>query len=209
VSLLLVATLSAIAVVSTGYLARARVRRDRRSVPARRQPDRSARKDDLPLDDLPVALGDVVSFDGTERWLSGALIASERGRVIAALWVAPEGAAQHAVAAFPAPDRSLFWLQPAAVSSPEEPPATIDLNGVAMRRRRRLPVTLVRIGQGAPDVGDTGMLATYDGTGRDVAVLIAGRGRVLAWAGRKLDPDEYERLGTGGLADEDESDNPA
>jgi hypothetical protein len=208
-SLLLIATVSAIVMVSTGYLAGVRVRRERRPRPARRKPAGPVRSDAMDLDDLPLALGDVVSYDGEERWLSGAVIASERGRVIAALWVAPEGAAQHAVATFRAPDLSIYWLQPAAVSSPEEPPATIDLNGVAMRRLRRLPVALTRIGQGAPDVGETGMFATYEGPGRDVTVLIVTRGRAQAWSGRKLDPDEYERLGDGGLAEQPDEEDVA
>jgi hypothetical protein len=81
--------------------------------------------------------------------------------------------------------------------SPDEPPATIELDGIALARKGRLPVALERLGQGAPLVGEEGVWAVYD-RGRDVAVVIASQGKAHAWVGKKLDAEEYDRLGGGG-----------
>lgn len=151
-----------------------------------------------PFASLPLSLGDVVSVDREERWLAGALVLRDAGRVVAALFVAPEGAQLRAVAAFAPPDRSLAWLAPAHVDSPEEPPATIEIGGRLLRRRRRLPVAIERLGQGAPRVGDVGVFAIYDGGGRDVAVVITSGATVSSWVGTRHDEGEWDRLGAGG-----------
>lgn len=151
-----------------------------------------------PFEGLPVALGDVVSADGEERWLAGAIVLREGGRVVAALLTAPEGAKLHAVVAFPPPGRAIFWLAPADVAVPADPPTTIELGGVALHRRSRRPVEVERLGTGAPDVGASATFATYDGGARDVAVVLAGRGQPLTWVGRRRDDGEYERMGAGG-----------
>ena len=39
--------------------------------------------------------------------------------------------------------------------------------------------------------------AAYEGGGRDVAVVLTSQGRVYAWAGTRLDEDDYDRLGEG------------
>jgi hypothetical protein len=150
-----------------------------------------------PFATLPLALGDVVSSGAEERWLAGAIVAREGGQVIAALFLAPEGSKQHAVAAFAPPRRDIWWMAPADLVSPAEPPATVELRGVAMPRKARLPVTLERLGQGAPDVGEDGLWAVY-GQGRDVAVVIASLGKAHAWVGARLEEGEYDRLGGGG-----------
>jgi hypothetical protein len=153
--------------------------------------------DPAPFAALPLALGDVVGSATEERWLAGAVVAREGSAVLAALFVAPEGAEHKAVAAFAAPRKDVWWMSPADVASPAEPPATIEVGGVAMARKARLPVRLSRHGQGAPDVGSEGVWAVYD-RGRDVAVVIASEGRVHAWAGLRLEEGEYDRLGGGG-----------
>jgi hypothetical protein len=150
-----------------------------------------------PFATLPFALGDVVSSGSEERWLAGALVAREGGRVVGALFLAPEGAAHHAVAVFAPPRKDIWWMSPAEVTSPAEPPATIEIGGVAMPRKGRLPVTLERLGQGAPSVGEEGLWAAYD-RGREVALVIASEGKAHAWAGKRLDEEEYDRLGGGG-----------
>jgi hypothetical protein len=146
---------------------------------------------------MPLTLGDVVSAEHEERWLAGALVAREDGRVLAALFLAPEGKKLSAVAAFAPPRREIFWMESAELTSPDEPPATIELGEVAMRRKGRLPVTLERLGQGAPAVAEEGIWAVYEGGGRDVAVVIVSQGRAHAWAGKRLEEDEYDRLGEG------------
>jgi hypothetical protein len=146
---------------------------------------------------MPLMLGDVVSAEHEERWLAGALVAREEERVVAALFLAPEGNKHVAVAAFVPPRREIFWMDPAELTSPEEPPATIELGGVTMRRKGRLPVSIERLGQGAPQVSEEAIWAAYEGGGRDVAVVIVSEGRAYAWMGRRLDEEEYDRLGEG------------
>jgi hypothetical protein len=164
---------------------------------AKKKPSPAVKPDPAPFATLPLALGDVVSSATEERWLAGALLAREGSVVLAALFVAPEGVEHKAIAAFAAPRKEVWWLSPADVASPAEPPATIEVGGVAMARKARLPVRLSRHGQGAPDVGAEGLWAVYD-RGRDVAVVIASEGRVYAWAGIRLEEGEYDRLGGGG-----------
>ena len=152
-----------------------------------------------PFATLPLALGDVVSLSSgvEERWLAGAIVARENGQVIGALFLAPEGVTLKAVAAFAPPRRDLYWMSPAELTSPDEPPATIELGGIALQRKGRLPVTLERLGQGAPQVGAEGIWAVYD-SGRDVAVVVVSEGKAHAWVGTRLEEEEYDRLGGGG-----------
>jgi hypothetical protein len=147
-----------------------------------------------PLAGLNLALGDVVSAEGEERWLAGVIVARERA-TSAAVFIAPEGLAHRAVVAFPAPQKGIFWLAPVEVASTAEPPATLEIEGTAMHRRGRLPVTFERLGQGTPNVGASGILATYEAGGREVAILITSEGKSLAWSGRKLDEEEFDRMG--------------
>lgn len=163
----------------------------------KKKPSAPVKPDPAPFATLPLALGDVVSSATEERWLAGAVVAREGSVVLAALFVAPEGVEHKAVAAFAAPRKEVWWMSPADVASPSEPPATIEVGGVAMARKARLPVRLSRHGQGAPDAGSEGVWAVYD-RGRDVAVVIASEGRVYAWAGIRLEEGEYDRLGGGG-----------
>jgi hypothetical protein len=146
---------------------------------------------------LPLSLGDVVSDGHDERWLAGALVAREQGRVLSALFLAPEGAKLSAVAAFAAPRKDIYWMDPAELDVTEEPPATIELAGIVFRRKARLPVTIERLGQGAPSLGEEAIWGVYDGGPAEVAVVLVSEGRVYAWQGRKLDEDRYDRLGEG------------
>ena len=151
-----------------------------------------------PFVGLPIALGDVVSVGGEERWLAGGLVLREGGRVVAAVLTAPEGATVQAVAVFAPPERAVWWLVPVDLEAPPDPPATIELRGLALRRRRRLPVEVDRLGQGAPSVAEGALFATYEGGGRDVAVVIVAGGVAHAWVGQRRDEGEYDRLGAGG-----------
>jgi hypothetical protein len=217
-SLLLLLAMSAAAAASAGYFAARRrkaagfgdddavERRDPRSRPpdpiasqqdASPAPKKNKKKKVDPFAELPFALGDVVVGDG-ERWLAGAVLAREGDRVIGALFVAPEGAKQLGVAAFAAPRRDVFWLAPADVDSPGEPPATLEIRGIALRREGRLPVAFERVGQGAPQVGEEGMWAVYDGGGRDVALVLTSGGHTFGYAGVRLDEGQYDRLGAAG-----------
>jgi hypothetical protein len=146
---------------------------------------------------LPLALGDVVTSGTEERWLAGAVVARDQGRVIAALFIAPEGAEQKAVAVFAPPRKDAWWMSPTEIASPEEPPATVEFAGVALPRKARLPVKLARHGQGTPILGEEGIWAVYE-RGRDVAIVVSSEGRAHAWVGVRLDEEEYDRLGGAG-----------
>jgi hypothetical protein len=154
-------------------------------------------KEKSPFEGLPLKLGDVVSSTTEERWLAGALVAREEGRVLSVLFIAPEGAKLAAVAAFAPPRKEIFWMDPAELVSPEEPPATIELNGVALRRKGRLPVAIERLGQGAPSVGEEAIWGAYEGGAGEVAIVITGQGKVFAWMGQRLAEEQYDRLGEG------------
>jgi hypothetical protein len=209
--------LAAVAAAAAGWFAARRRNRAERPVADAPKGDEPAKKGDTqaksaadgkkaaapaaaksPFDGLPLALGDVVSADGDERWLSGALVAREGDRVVGVLFVAPEGRALHAVAAFPPPRRDIHWLAPAEVEIPAEPPATVELAGATYTRRSRLPVSLERQGQGAPELGESALWAQYEATGRDVALVLSGGGKVFAWTGTRQDPGDYDRMGGGG-----------
>jgi hypothetical protein len=150
-----------------------------------------------PFEGLPLALGDVVSSGSEERWLAGAVVAREGERVIGALFLAPEGAIHKAVAVFALPRKEIWWMSPVEIASPDEPPATVEIAGVAMQRKARLPVALERLGQGAPSVGEEGIWAIYD-RGKDVALVLASQGQAHGWSGTRVEEGEYDRLGGGG-----------
>lgn len=147
--------------------------------------------------DLPLALGDVVSALEEERWLSGALVAREEGKVLSVLFFAPEGAKVAAVAAFAPPRKDIFWMDPSELASLDEPPATIELDGVTFRRKGRLPVSMERLGQNAPSVGPEAIWGAYEGGKGEVAVVLTSEGKTHAWMGRRLDEEQYDRLGAG------------
>ncbi|WP_437736017.1 hypothetical protein [Sorangium sp. So ce1335] len=198
-SLTLIAAAAAAVAATVGYMAARREREAQAGAGGEQEPGARARSpEDALWDELPLALGDVVLAGTEERWLSGAIVARERGELVAVVFLAPEGATQRAVVAFPAPRREILWLAPAAVDSPDEPPATLEIAGMTLRRRARLPAALARLGRGAPRVGDAGIFALYEGGGHDAAVVLASEGRIHAWAGRRIEDDGYERLGGGG-----------
>lgn len=152
------------------------------------------------LSAFELGLGDVVSAEGEERWLAGAIVAKDT-KTIAALYIAPEGIGHRTVVVFPKPERTIQWLAPTELISPAEPPATLEIEGLNMHRKARLPVLLDRLGQGTPHVGSNGILALYEAGGREAAVVLTSEGKVYAWFGRKLDEGEYDRMG-GGTLDE-------
>ena len=162
-------------------------------------PKKTPAKKSSPYDGLALALGDVVSVGGEERWLAGAVIARDEGKVALVLYMAPEGKEEHAVAVFAPPRKEIYVLAPAAVDCPSEPPTTLEIDGVALTRRSRLPVLLERAGQGAPDLPGEGIVAIYEAGGREIAVVIAANGRAYGWRGRMYDEGEYDRMGGGGV----------
>ena len=162
-------------------------------------PARSARKEH-DWSDFPCALGDVVSRLGTdERWLAGVIVFSE-DRPAAALFIAPEAGGDRAIFARPKPIDELLWLEPIprdALLVGAEPPTSLEVFGLRYERTRRLPLRAERAGAGAPDVGDTVILAEYTSSGDERLVLVTGGGSSRAWRGSAIGPGMYDVMASG------------
>lgn len=214
-SLILFATLAAIAAAGSGYFAARRATRREAEQDAKPLPPAPSAPDPASerLRELPLAVGDVVSVEaddpergaGTskshvERWLAGALVAIEDDVLIGAVFIAPEGAREEAVLAYPSPRREIGWLSPVALEIGIEPPTSLEIGGVVMQRRRRLFVSIQRLGAGAPRLGERGIWAEYQATGRAVGLVIRGDHSTMAWSGTRFDAGEYDRMGSGEAA---------
>lgn len=157
----------------------------------------AAPKKEPEMESLAVSLGDVVSVEGHERWLAGAILAYDGPTLAAGVFFAPEGQKLEVVAAFPEPRRSILWLSSADVEIGREAPTSIEIQGVFLQRKRRLPVQLKRAGQGAPDLGSEAMMAEYAATGGDAALILRTPSRTYGWFGRDVAPPHYDRMGKG------------
>jgi hypothetical protein len=142
-------------------------------------------------------VGDVVSVDGDERWLAGALALRDGDALVAALFVAPEGKRNDAVCAFSSPRREILWLAPIDVEIGPEPPTALELDGIVMRRRARVPVGVTRHGQDAPDIGDQAVFAEYEAGGGAAGVVLRTPGGARGWVGKRVDEGTYDRMGKG------------
>ncbi len=149
-------------------------------------------------DSMALEIGDVVSMGGDERWLSGALSLRDGEHLVAALFFAPEGKRNDAVCAFCSPRREIFWLTPHAVEIGSEPPSSLELDGIVMRRRARVPVVVGRHGQDTPDVGEQAVFAEYEAGGGSVGVVLRTQSSALGWVGKRVDDGAYDRMGKGG-----------
>lgn len=205
-SLIVLAGALALAAGAAGYVAS---RRERRAL-APSAPTEAIvppRKVGVPpeLERLPLGLGDVVTAEvevagrmaHEERWLRGGIVASERGRLVGVVYAAPEGAALEAVAVLAPPERHILWMSPVEVELGPEPPSTLEIGGVLMRRKLRRPVELERIGVGAPPCAAEGAWVEYEGPAGAAALILAQGPRRLAWSGRRLDEGRYDRMGRG------------
>jgi hypothetical protein len=167
------------------------------------------------MDRFALTLGDVVSVEAggstregrvayVERWLTGVLVAREGAEVVGALFTAPEGAAEEAVAVFAPPRKDIAWLSrvplEAAGASGADLPAALEIGSTTMRRRSRVPVQLERGGRGGPKVAGPGIWAEYEATGRAVAIVVQAEGSVFAWHGTRYESGEYDRMGSGGVS---------
>jgi hypothetical protein len=154
-----------------------------------------------PLAGFPCRLGDVVLRTGErdEAWLAGALVLEEQ-RPVAALFVAPEAGGDRALFVRDAPGAGFVWLAPlapGALALTKEPPSALELEGTRFERSRRLPVRVVRVGSGAPAVGDQAIVAEYAGPAADRLLVVAGTDATLAWRGVALREGEYDVLPAG------------
>jgi len=194
---LTILAITAAVAASMGYLASRRAAK--KELPKEADPEtnkkpKAALPASNPLAGFPLELGDVISSGGEERWLSGAIVAREQA-VVMILFVAPEGREHWVVACHPLPERDILWLRPVEVVSPAEPPATLEIGEFTMQRKSRLPVRFERLGQGAPDIGSTGILATFTAGAREMALVLTSGERCWAWSGRSIDSSEYDRMG--------------
>jgi hypothetical protein len=146
---------------------------------------------------LPCRLGDVViRAGGDEAWLAGALVFSEDA-VVAAMYVAPEAGKDRGVYVRSRPAEALTWMEPLAageIVTGQEPPTSVEHDGVRFERTRRLPVRVERAGTGAPDVGDRAILAEYSAAGGERLVIVVGASPARAWRGFLLEPGMYDVL---------------
>jgi hypothetical protein len=143
-------------------------------------------------------LGDVVirRVEGDEAWLAGALVLAE-DRPVAALFVAPVAGGERALLVPGPPRTELTWLTPLGsgeVVLSGEPPRSIEHAGARFERTRRLPVHVSRLGKGAPQVGQSAVLAEYESHGAERLVVVVGRDAALAWRGVALAEGEYDIL---------------
>jgi hypothetical protein len=153
-----------------------------------------------PFIGFPCRLGDVVMRSGGgEAWLAGACVFSEDAPV-SALFIAPEAGADVAVYARAAASAPLWWMQ--ALGSDElppftDPPTSLEHGETRFERRRRLPLAIERRGSGAPDLGESAIVAEYASSGADQLLLVIHEGNLRAWRGTSLDAGMYEVIPSG------------
>ena len=176
---------------------RMRARSSDRDTAAVGAKERPAPKAD-PLAGFPCKLGDVLVrvAERDEAWLAGALVLEEE-RPVAVIFIAPEAGGDRAIFMRPPPPPGLAWmapLKPAELALTADPPHTLEHGGTRYQRVRRLPVTVSRLGSGAPAVGPQAIVAEYEGGGSDRIVVLAGAQQTLAWKGVALGDGEYDVL---------------
>jgi len=159
--------------------------------------ERPAPKQD-PLAGFPCKLGDVLVrvAERDEAWLAGALVLEEE-HPVAVIFVAPEAGGDRAIFVRSAPSPGIAWLAPLApgeLALTPDPPHSLEHGGARYQRVRRLPVTVSRIGSGAPAVGAQAIVAEYEGGGTDRIVVLAGAHQTLAWKGVALGEGDYDVL---------------
>lgn len=152
------------------------------------------------LAEFPCQLGDVIiAASGEEAWLAGALVFSER-LPTAALFVAPEAGGDRALFVRPRPSPSLTWLAPipgGELLVGPEPPSSLEHKGDRFERTRRVPLSVKRIGTGAPDCGDQAILAEYaTAAGARMVIVVAGTFS-RAWRGDLLGEGTFDILPSG------------
>lgn len=210
-SLILIGAGAAAVALASGYLAARR---------ARNVAERTPPKEDVPPA-LPapaaeptefgtsLRLSDVVALVGVadvgahrERWLSGGLVLREGTEVCAVVFTAHEGVTQRFVVSYPPPVDELLWSHSHDEVGPpielgSEPPTTIEHRGAVFSRKRRLHVSITRVGRDAPRVGESGLFVEYRSSGKDALSLIVSGGTVVAAHGPILSRAEYDPMGSG------------
>ena len=153
------------------------------------------------LEGFVCQLGDVLMrITGEEAWLAGGVVLSEDSPV-AVLFVAPDAGHDTAIYVRPQPKSCLFWLEPlepTAILVGGDMPSSVEHDGIRFDRARKLPLRPRRVGVGAPDVGDTVIVAEYVSTGSErLLVLKSTNGTVHAYRGRELEESLFEVIASG------------
>lgn len=166
-----------------------------------KRPPRKVEGPSAHLDGFPCQLGDVLMrITGEEAWLAGGVVLSEEAPV-AAIFVAPDAGHDCVIYARPRPRESVFWMEPldpGAVLVGGEPPSSVEHGGIRFDRVRRLPLRPKRIGVGAPDVGDSVILAEYASAGSErLLVMRSTTGTSFAYRGEELEISTYEVIASG------------
>lgn len=144
---------------------------------------------------LPFGLGDVLVLeDGEEAWLAGATLVSEDAP-IAVLFRAPAARVDRAVYLRAVPPHEAAWLVLArSERAPLEPPSSLEEDGFLYTRTRRLPVQLTRVDDASFDVEGTAVVGEYRGPSDRRIVRVSTSEVVMTFVGRKLAPQDYDRL---------------
>jgi hypothetical protein len=162
--------------------------------PAEDSPKSKAQKPIAPdWDRFPCRLGDVIVHpNGDGAWLAAALVFFEEVSA-ADLFVAPEAKSDRAVYLRAKPNTEMIWLTPLAADAwtppPTAPPTAIEIEGEPFERIRRLPFRALRVGEGAPDLGEEILVAEYKSS-RSLekrVISISGGGHARAWIGTAMD----------------------
>jgi hypothetical protein len=153
------------------------------------------------LDGFVCQLGDVLMrITGEEAWLAGGIVLSEEVP-ISVLYVAPDAGEDLAIYARTRPKSSILWLaplDPSAILVGGEPPSSVEHLGVRFDRARRLPLRPKRIGVGAPDLGDSVLVAEYVSAGAERLLLLKGNaGTTKAYRGLELEDAQFEVIASG------------
>jgi len=138
----------------------------------------------------------VVQHGSATRWPRGALLIHQGGSLHCALLLSSEDGRQQAVVSFAPPERQILWLLEVELAMPPSPPGRIEIDGRLLDREALFPAMVSARGEATPAVAGNAMFAVYDGSVGDAAVVLQGGDHTLVYYGRRLHPDDYDRLGT-------------
>lgn len=199
-SLLLAGLLASVSGAAFGWLVRRRATRIERDEATLSDAPAASSPAPDPFDAMPCRVGDVVvRATGEEAWLAGALVLEEK-RVVAALFVAPQAGGARVLFATPAPDATLLWLTPVAESDASvhgEPPTSLEIGRVRFERVRQRPLVARAVGDHAPDVQGTVLVAEYEGAPAERLVLVRSPRATWVYRGTALLPSTYDVLSGG------------
>ncbi|MBW2527757.1 MAG: hypothetical protein JRI23_26485 [Deltaproteobacteria bacterium] len=146
-------------------------------------------------DSIPLGLGDMVQVEDETRWLCSGVRIGDGATTRCALWFAIEGDGRLAVLAFAPPERHIYWLERVDLAVPAHPPSRLDVEGRLLDRVATFPAELEAVREPPIDTSG-GVVSWYEGAVGDVAVTLHGSAGCGAFAGRRIAPDDFDRMGT-------------